>query len=158
MPDYPNYNPVGALNNTFAPAYIPGYAPSEQAIMQRQATRGLTGMQNQGMQYLDELRTPPVRRQVFAGGGFAPSGNFSQGSIDPAALRAVAQNLPYDVQARRNAIAEVVAQRNTQSASASQHGNWTIPGQVGPEFGRALQQQGLMPAELTYHSETQTWS
>jgi hypothetical protein len=36
-------------------------------------------------------------------------------------------------------------------------GNWTVPDQVGPEFGRSLQQQGLMPASLVYNAETRTW-
>jgi hypothetical protein len=36
-------------------------------------------------------------------------------------------------------------------------GNWTVPDTVGPEYGRALQQQGLMPANLTYNAETRTW-
>ena len=28
-----NYNPQGDLGGLFAPAYVPGYAPAEQAVM-----------------------------------------------------------------------------------------------------------------------------
>jgi hypothetical protein len=122
--NYPNYNPVGALNNTFAPAYIPGYAPSEQAVMQRQQTRGLQGIQNQGVQYLEELQSPRPQ---------GPNA-FAQGSYDPAMLRALAQNLPYDVSRRRSEIADVLAARNSGS----------IPG-IGPQLEAALRAAGQWP-------------
>jgi hypothetical protein len=147
MPSYPNYNPQGALGGTFAPAYIPGYAPSEAAVMERQSTRGLQGIQNQGVQYLEELRSPAPR---------GPN-TFAQGSYDPAMLRALAQNLPYDVTRRRNEIADVLANRPATPTAEFPYGNWSIAGQVGPEFGASLQQLGLMPANLTYNDQTRTW-
>jgi hypothetical protein len=148
MPSYPNYNPQGALGGTFAPAYIPGYAPSEQAVMQRQSTRGLRGIMNQGVQYLEELRGPPPQNQL---------NNFGQGQWDPAMLRAMAQNLPYDVGRRRSEIAGVLANRPATPTAEFPYGNWSVAGQVGPEFGASLQQLGLMPANLTYNNETRTW-
>jgi hypothetical protein len=109
MPDnrYPNYNPIGALNNTFAPAYIPGYAPSEQAVMDRQATRGRQGIMNQGVMYLEDLRAPAPPRGSL--------GNFTTGAYDPNMLRAMAQNLPYDVPRRRSEIAGILAARAAQA-------------------------------------------
>ena len=51
------YDPEGAMGGLFAPAYIPGYAPAEQAVMAWQAQqRPVTA------NMIDELRMPEAYR------------------------------------------------------------------------------------------------
>jgi hypothetical protein len=115
-----NYNQQGAMGGLFAPAYVPGYAPSEQALTSWQSGRGLTGSQ------VDQTTipapwAPPQDNDPYAmarmgmGGGmgiYGPNlaGSKSQfgmkESVDPNALRAAAQNTPYDFAGRRGQVAQ----------------------------------------------------
>ena len=89
-----SYNPAGALGGLFAPAYIPGYAPSDAAV---QAWRAA---------HTSNLTPADI-----------PSTAMPGGAVDPAALQAMAWNQPYDLNARRNAVAAAVqAQAQAQAA------------------------------------------
>jgi hypothetical protein len=126
-PDAPfaDYNPEGALGGMFAPAYIKGYAPSEQAVQ-------AWTEQNQGIDraMVDELRMPnewrppaPVgglpSRDVYGAGRIPNSLRYGddRGQVDPLALTASSQGGPYDVEARRSAIAQRVLE-NQQAQAA----------------------------------------
>lgn len=112
---FQNYDPQGAMGGLFAPAYIKGFAPSEQAVAAWNAAHhGLSRAQ------IEETRMPPLYQKptgnVLAdgvyGGGVPATQNYGdpRGMVDPDALRAAAMGLPYDMQARRDAIAARLAQ------------------------------------------------
>lgn len=118
------YNPQGANNGMFAPAYIHGYAPSEQAVAAWNASKGgLTREMVTNDLLMPDAWTAPQQEQTR--GGMTDNGNFpgdgvyggsniprnltlghnAAGSIDPEALRALSHGSAYDVGARRDAIA-----------------------------------------------------
>ena len=112
---FEGYNPEGALGGMFAPAYIKGFAPSEAAVAKWQAeNHGLTPAMIDQTRMPNEWRDPNVG--VTSVGGRGPYGagqipnNLSygdpQGSVDPEALRIAAQGGKYDMNARRDAIAQ----------------------------------------------------
>ena len=122
---FANYNPEGSLNGLFAPAYIKGFAPSEQAVSAWHA-------QNNPISYsdVDALRMPnewrppaPVgglpSRDVYGAGRIPNSLRYGddRGQVDPLALTASSQGGPYDVEARRSAIAQRVLE-NQQAQAA----------------------------------------
>ena len=118
-----NYDPQGALGGTFAPAYIPGYAPSEQAVMNWQQGRAGNMTQAQLQQTaMPPAWQPPIQSQYGPGSGqYGPnlagtSQTYGGSYVDPDALRAMAQNLPYDLEGRRNAVAAQMA-ANSQAQS-----------------------------------------
>ena len=119
--DDPNYAVGGAAGGTFAPAHIAGDPRSQAAVAAWQAPRGmnaLKGVDLQSLQMPDMWQAPQadpntgMRQSAIPG-----SMTFGVGATDQSALRAMAQNTPYDVDARRNAIAERVAQ-NTAAQEA----------------------------------------
>jgi hypothetical protein len=107
-----SYNPEGALSGQFAPAYIHGYAPSENAMIN-------------DLRMPDEWKPPAPQEQTrgggmvdasstFPGDGVYGGGNIpknlvlgknANGTIDVEALRALSHGTAYDVGARRDAIA-----------------------------------------------------
>jgi hypothetical protein len=121
------YNPHGAAGGLFAPAYIHGYAPSEKAVADWNATKGgLTHeMVANDLLMPDEWKPPAPQEQTrgggmvdasstFPGDGVYGGGNIpknlvlgknANGTIDVEALRALSHGTPYDVQGRRDAIA-----------------------------------------------------
>ena len=123
---FATYNPHGAAGGLFAPAYIHGYAPSEKAVADWNTTKGgLTHeMIAKDLLMPDEWK-PPQQEQTRGGGMTDVSGNFpgdgvygggniprnlvlgknANGTIDVEALRALSHGTPYDVGARRDAIA-----------------------------------------------------
>lgn len=105
------------MGGLFAPAYIKGYAPSEQAVAAWQAQhRPVTA----GM--IDQLRMPDLWQpnsgaRTLAdgvyGSGVPVNQNYAQnpkGSVDVDALRAASMGSPYDIEARRAAIAARIAE------------------------------------------------
>ena len=108
------YDPVGAMGGRFAPAYVRGYAPSEAAVAAWQAkNRPLDGV------HLDTLRMPepwqapqqpnPYGGDVYGSGRIPDKMSFittGKGRLDDNILRSWSQGGPYDVDARRNAIAK----------------------------------------------------
>ena len=111
------YNPNGAAGGLFAPAYIHGYAPSEQAVADWQASKG--GLTRD---MIDELRMPdgveataePARQERHARATASTAAATSptpDAGTDPAGwsirrrLRALSHGTSYDVGARRDAIA-----------------------------------------------------
>lgn len=116
---FQTYDPQGALNGLFAPAYIHGYAPSEKAVADWTDANRLTRAQ------VEDTRLPPEWRDPAAGqnppgvgaqgpygaGGISNNLTFGdpRGSIDPAALKVMAQGGHYDIGARRDAIAARLA-------------------------------------------------
>jgi hypothetical protein len=131
------YNPKGAAGGLFAPAYIHGYAPSEQAVADWQGQRGgLTHEMITGELRMPDEWTPPEPAQQTRGGlAGASSGKFpgdgvygggniplnltlgkdSRGKLDPAALSALAHGTAYDTQGRRDAIAaRLLSNQNAQ--------------------------------------------
>lgn len=130
---FQSYDPQGALNGMFAPAMIRSYAPSEQAVAAWNAqNHALTP------DMINQLRMPNAYQPPSAQGGLSGSGLSGSGllngmlgtaggaygagripqtqtlgdplgQVDPNALRALAQGGPYDIAARRNAIAARLA-------------------------------------------------
>lgn len=113
---FQTYNPMGAAGGMFAPAYIKGFAPSEQAVADWRGTnRGITSAT------VDQLRMPqefdkyslgptPQGRPTFDvyGSGAIPQHlrfGDQRGIVDTNALRAASMGTPYDIGARRDAIA-----------------------------------------------------
>jgi hypothetical protein len=124
-----NYNPQGAMGGLFAPAYIRGpggstFQPSEDALAAYNAQQHpLTSA------LVDELRIPNKPPVGGSGGTIGVNWPYSmgvpavqrygdpRGTVDPEALRVLAQGGHYDVQARRDAIAQQV-QANAAAAAA----------------------------------------
>ena len=135
-PDAPfaDYNPEGALGGMFAPAYIKGYAPSEQAVQ-------AWTEQNQGIDraMVDELRMPNEWRppqkpkgygDVYGAGRIPDQLRYGddRGQVDPLALTASSQGGPYDVDARRAAIAKrVMENQQAQAAYVPTPKAWWMP-------------------------------
>jgi len=129
-----DYNAQGALGGLFAPAYIKGYAPSEQAV-------AAWTQQNQGINraMVDELRMPnewrpPQKPKGFSdvyGSGRIPDNiqtGDERGQVDPLALTASAQGGPYDIEARRAAIAQrVMENEQAQAAYVPTPKAWWMP-------------------------------
>src|SRR5262245_13384035 len=106
-----------AAQSQFAPPHIPGNAQSDAALAQwnaqrpqitpevLEASRGLPSTSTGAPANLSAAQVEVLRRggqsvpQPVAGSG------LNRGFVDPLALKAMAQNLPYDLDARRNAIA-----------------------------------------------------
>ena len=121
---FANYNPEGSLNGLFAPAYIKGYAPSEQAVSAWHA-------QNNPVSYsdVDALRMPnqwmpPQKTSRFGtdvyGAGRIPDKlryGDDRGEVDPLALISLSQGGPYDVEGRRNAIAQRIQENQAAEAA-----------------------------------------
>lgn len=115
------YDAQGAMGGLFAPAYVKGYQPSEDAVGAWRAThRSVTP------DTIEQSRMPqPYMDPYVRGGSSNQYGNampmnlsFSdaRGMVDPAALRAASMGGTYDLEGRRNAI----AQRLQQNAAADQ--------------------------------------
>ena len=116
---YQNYDSQGALNGMFAPAYIAGWKPSNDAVAKWQGENfGLTEAD------LDATRGPPQANSAEGlptpyGGGSIPLKSVygdARGPIDPAALRAYAQGGKYNMGARRDAIAAAMLANNPAPA------------------------------------------
>ena len=118
-----DYNPEGSLGGMFAPAFIKGFQPSEQAVQAWTA-------KNRPISYsdVDELRMPnawqpPQQTQGWGdvyGSGRIPNNlkyGDERGEVDPLALLSLSQGGPYDKEARRNAIAKRLAD-NTAAQTA----------------------------------------
>jgi len=127
-----DYNPEGALGGMFAPAYIKGFAPSEQAVAAWTA-------KNRPISYsdVDALRMPHEWREPqqmtgygdVYGSGRIPNNLYyghDQGQVDPLALISLSQGGPYDKDARRNSIAARLAdnQAKEQAYNARPPKNW----------------------------------
>jgi len=124
-----------AAQGQFAPPAIPGNAQSAQAVQTWQNLRPditpdiLEASRGPAISPTGGVQTVPADAiAAYAGGrGSLPQpapGNFglNKGFVDPTALKALAQNLPYDLNARRNAItAQLIAgpgQAGTTSTAA----------------------------------------
>ena len=129
---FERYNPEGALGGLFAPAYVAGYAPSEQAVMAwTQQNRPISA------NMIDELRLPEAYRnppgtnpdapsQINLTGNIYGQGNIPQsvrfggdprGPVDPMVLRAASQGGRLNVQQLRDRIAQRMAE-NAQAEAA----------------------------------------
>lgn len=134
---FENYDPVGAVNGLFAPAYIKGYAPSEQAVAAwNAANRGFTQADLEATRMPNEWVDPGggalAGRAAFAGGPYGAGrvpNNLSfgdeRGALDPEALRVLAQGGKYNSSARRNSIAQRLAENaaKEQAYNASKAAN-----------------------------------
>jgi len=112
---FATYSGGGAAGQMFAPAYIKGYAPSEEAWGKWAAAR------RPSQEIVDELRMPnlyqnPDTNPTMGGGDVYGNGikqnltfGDQRGQVDPNALRVASQGGVYDVAARRSAIAERLA-------------------------------------------------
>ena len=132
-PDFPP-SPQGAAGGLFAPAHIPGNAQSQAALEEWSARhRHLTRAE------IESLRMPPLAQRqtgnprLPGGGGLVAQGD-PLGEVDPAALQAAAQGTPYDIEARRNAIAARLAE------------NAALAAQGAPQAGPAGFTRGSVPA------------
>lgn len=120
---FADYNPNGALNGTFAPAYVGGYAPSEQAVSAWAAQNRPINDQN-----IEDTRLPteymgnvPLSKADGVYGHGVPTRQSyldPRGTVDPLALRVMAQGGSYNMDARRNAIAARLAANAAAAAPA----------------------------------------
>lgn len=150
---FKDYDPKGAMNGLFAPAYIKGFEPSEKAVAAWQTENyGLTP------EMVDQTRMPnpwqppanvdptAVAIAMRTGGGTGVSGtNLNlgdpKGSVDPEALRILAQGGKYNMSARRDAIAQQVAANTAaQNAYNAQQGAG-----VAGVTGRPTGMEGMLP-------------
>src|SRR4029077_13776457 len=142
---FSTYDPVGALGGQFAPAFIRGYKPSEDAVGAWQALHHSLKPSD-----IDQTRMPSAWRDPneglmgmgMMGGGGRGMGNYGagripsnlnygdpRGAVDPEALRVAAQGGIYDMGARRNAITQRLME-NQQASAAKPPSmfNWMMMG------------------------------
>ena len=142
---FERYNPEGALGGLFAPAYVAGYEPSNQAVQtwmaqQRPVTANM----------IDELRLPEAYRNPPGTNPDAPSqinltgnqygqgnipanikfGGDPRGPVDPLVLRAASQGGPVNVRQLRDRIAQRMAENAEAEAAYRQAYNEMI-GNIG---------------------------
>jgi len=106
---FTTYNPEGALQGTFAPAYISGYQPSERAVADWAAqNRPVTNANIEGTRMPSAWRDPSASGagDQYGGGRIPLNLDYTgKGEIDSEALRVLAQGGRYNMGARRDAIA-----------------------------------------------------
>jgi hypothetical protein len=114
------YNPQGAAGGLFAPPHIAGYQPSQDAVAAwTKANRSMT------WEDLESTRMPQAWRPSSGRSGgdgvYGPgmpldmSFTDKRGTVDPLALKVLAQGGKYDLEARRRAIAERLLQNQYMS-------------------------------------------
>ena len=142
---FQNYDPEGALGGLFAPAYVAGYAPSNQAV------QAWTAQQRPvGANMIDDLRLPEAYRnppgtnpdqpsQINLTGNQYGQGNIPQsirfggdprGPVDPMVLRAASQGGRVNVQQLRDRIAQRMAE-NAQAEAAYRQAYNEMIGNIG---------------------------
>ena len=111
---YTDYDPKGALGGLFAPAYLKGFEPSEKALGDFYNSKShLTDADLESTRMPWDWMAPrAVNSSTFGRGGMGAGGmggdlpeylayGDRSGIMDPAALKALAQGTPYDLNARR---------------------------------------------------------
>jgi hypothetical protein len=132
------YDPVGALGGQFAPAHIPGSAQSQEALTNWGKGRGLSYGDIDALRMPLDYSTQNTNSNPYAmfGGGGAYGNQISsnigfgdnRGMVDPNALLAASQHKPYDIGARRDAIAQrVAANQQAQAAQQQQQQPYQYP-------------------------------
>jgi hypothetical protein len=122
---FDTYNAQGALGGMFAPAYIRGHTPSEQAVAAWQQDRrpGQDIIEQSRMPnlYVDPASNPTLGGGDVYGNGIKQNLTFGdpRGMVDPEALRVAAQGGKYDLEGRRNAIAARLAENARLQAPKS---------------------------------------
>jgi len=119
---YDQYNPEGEAGGLFAPPHIAGWKPAQDAT---EAYYKKHFPVSYGM--IDELRMPQAGGSGASSTGSSGSGGMSntinfvpeKGFADPLALKALAQGGNYDVQGRRDAIAQQVMANQQAPAPAA---------------------------------------
>lgn len=155
---YEGYDPVGALQGMFAPAYLKGFQPSSDAVMAWQKiNRGVTPDIIEQSR-MPALWTDPTKGITAVEGGPPtkygegripdnPQLGDQRGMVDPAALRAAAMGGPYDLAARRNAIAaRVLENQNLQAQAESAKAQAAAQQQQPLQLGMPTQ-----PLQLPYY-------
>jgi hypothetical protein len=107
-----HYDPTGAMGGLFAPGFIRGYQPSEDAVMAWNAqNRGVTRADVDATRMPGDFTTSAARTPADGvyGSGVPQQQAYGGGAVDPLALRAWAQGGKYDASARRAAIAARLA-------------------------------------------------
>jgi hypothetical protein len=120
QPDiYQAYKQQGAMGDLFAPAYIAGYKPSQDAVAAWNAAHSMSRADVDATAMPGAWQPPQARQPNFGGPGVPLPSNqiYGDSMVDPAALRAQAQGTPYDPTARRAAIAQQVAKNQAAQAS-----------------------------------------
>jgi hypothetical protein len=125
---YQTYNPQGAMGGLFAPAYIAGYKPSEDAVAAWTASHsGLSRADIEATRMPAAWQAPQAVNPLtnaYGAGRIPKNETFGdvRGIVDPLALQAQAQGTSYDIGARRAAIAQQIAANQAASdAYAQQH-------------------------------------
>ena len=143
---FENYDPIGALNGMFAPAYIHGFKPSNDAVAAWMAeNHPLTNASVEDTRMPPEWRDPNAGTFMGAGKGAGPYGaggipsnlqfGDPRGPIDPAALQVLAQGGKYDMAGRRDAIAaRLLANTQAQEAAAAKFATDTPVVQPPPDM------------------------
>ena len=119
------------MGGLFAPAFIRGFKPSEDATDKWAADRAFSrqDVENTRMPYPWQAPQAVNPMQYASGSGYIGGGlptrqtfGDARGMVDPNALLSQAQGIPYDKEARRQAIAAQVASNQAASDSyAQQH-------------------------------------
>ncbi len=134
------YDPVGAMGGLFAPAYIVGNPESEAAVAQWQATNHpLTPDMIEQTRGPSTTTTAPNTMGLRAG----TVTTTTPGTVDPAALKVLAQGGKYDMNTRRNEIAAQIMATPAASAPAT-----SVPA-VGP-IGGLRQGVRMPPPQLNF--------
>jgi hypothetical protein len=134
---FADYNPEGAMNGLFAPAYVHGYAPSQKAVADWQAQHhAVTPAMLEETRMPGEWHNPEdlqaagpsygkgmkVSSQGYDQYGSGRIPNYldligGKGTVDPDALRIMAQGGRYDIDARRAAIAQRLSSNAAQQTA-----------------------------------------
>jgi hypothetical protein len=124
---FSTYNSQGADGGLFAPAYVAGFKPSEDAVAAYNAQMHPVDIGTAEGLRMPSAWQPPSTAMAGSGqfGGNYGAGRIPQsqtfgdpqGLVDPEALRAAAQGGPYDVAARRAAIAARLQQNAAAQAA-----------------------------------------
>jgi len=122
---FESYDPNGSVGGMFAPAYVHGYQPSEDAVAAWNAkNRPLSSAE------VEQTRIP---QEYQAASPLNFNYGDARGAVDPEALRVAAQGGSYDMSARRAAIAQRIAQ-NQAAQKAAQAASAQANNPFGPNF------------------------
>jgi hypothetical protein len=149
MPDEP-------MSSLFAPPYIPGDPQAAQALAAwNLQNRPVRGGDVEGLRMPNEYEAPqqqimPMGSNKYGEGRIPPRQNYreSRGQVSPDVLRAAAMGTPFNVEQRRAAIAQRVAQNQQRQAEEAQRqqmlmqfaqgGGYGNPYAAGMQFGQGM--------------------
>jgi len=127
------YDPQGAMGGLFAPAFIRGFAPSEQAVMDWNQGRHLPAASIEQTAMPGLWKDPRiVGKTPYKGGDIPLNQNLTnKGLVDPQALRSASMGGTYDLEGRRDQIAARIAENDRLMSAVGYDPNnpatWVFP-------------------------------